>query len=81
MGNISDLIEESKFKIRMYSRSELAQAYDPSIAPESAVRKLNRMLREHSGLLEELLLAGYKHGSHFFTSRQVSIIVNRIGTP
>lgn len=69
------------FRIKTYGRTELAELYNPNVAPETAWRKLRSWIRKYPGMVEQLLAAGYKRGQRSFTPRQVRIIVDGVGEP
>lgn len=70
-----------EFRIREYGRTELALAYCPDIAPESAWKKLKRWIDHYPGLCERLRREGYDPRRRSFTPRQVGIIVECLGEP
>lgn len=70
-----------EFKIREYGRTELAQAYCPDIAPESAWKKFKRWLDHYPGLNGQLRQMGYSPHSRSFTPGQVRLIVECLGAP
>ena len=72
---------EMDFKIREYGRTELALAYCPDIAPESAWKKFKRWMNMYPGLNEMLRQQGYNPRTRSFTPRQVAIIVECLGEP
>lgn len=69
------------FRTREYGRTELAQAYCPDIAPESAWKKFRRWMRLFPGLEERLAAIGYTPRSRSFTPAQVRMIVEALGEP
>lgn len=69
------------FKVHAYGRTELAQLYCPTVAPETAWRKLRAMIRLTPGLYDRLSATGYTPHIRSFTPKQVSIIVDAIGEP
>ena len=72
---------EMEFKIKEYGRTELALAYSPDIAPESAWKKFKRWVDRYPGLNDRLREQGYNPRSSSFTPRQVAIIVECLGEP
>ena len=70
-----------EFVVREYGRTELAQAYCPDIAPESAWKKFKRWMSDYPGLVEQLMDIGYTSHSRSFTPRQVRLIVDCLGAP
>jgi hypothetical protein len=70
------------FRIRPYSKRELARLYFPDTAnDESAVANLRNLIRRVNGLGEELKEAGYKPYDKIFTPKQVGILVHYLGEP
>ena len=69
------------FQIRSYGRTELAELYNPQVAPETAWRKLRAWIKKYPGMIDNLIAAGYKMGQRTFTPMQVKIIVDGIGEP
>ena len=72
---------KAEFKVREYGRMELAQAYCPGIAPESAWRKFRKWIQQFPGLEERLGAIGYTSRSRSFTPAQVRMIVDALGEP
>lgn len=70
-----------EFKVREYGRTELALAYCPDIAPESAWKKFKRWLNLYPGLMDGLRAIGYSSHTRSFTHRQVRLIVECLGSP
>ena len=70
------------FRIRPYSKRELARLYFPdTVNDESAVANLRNLIRRVNGLGEELKEAGYKPRDKIFTPKQVGILVHYLGEP
>lgn len=74
-------MDNGTFKLREYGRMELAQAYCPDIAPESAWKKLRSWIELSPGLAERLRALGYDGHTRSFTPAQVRLIVDAIGEP
>ena len=62
-------------------QSELAQAYAPDIAPKSALNRLNLWIKFNAPLNKALQQTGYNPKQKVFTSRQVGLIFDYLGTP
>ncbi|WP_072530657.1 DUF4248 domain-containing protein [Bacteroides ilei] len=74
-------MEEERFKIRAYRKSELAQLYRPEICKASALQCLSRWINRCKPLVEELEKRGqYKRGQ-FYTASEVRLIVEYLGYP
>lgn len=59
---------------RMFLKRDLAQTYFPSASARSALQHLRRAIKGDPQLRGELLRAGYKVRTHYFTLRQVRIL-------
>lgn len=70
-----------QYRIRAYAKSELARAYNPQIAPHSALNKLGRWIKYNRRLYAELLDTGYTDKQQGFTPRQVRLIFEYLGEP
>ena len=70
-----------KFKIKSYSKKELALLYFPDSAPRTAVNHLMALIRRNDMLWDELQAMGYYFKSKTFTPRQVQAIVDWLGEP
>ena len=69
------------FKIRSYSKKELALRYFPDSMPETAVKHLMALIRRNDMLWDELQEMGYYSKSKTFTPRQVQAIIEWMGAP
>lgn len=75
-------MNEPTFRLRPYSKRELAKLYFPfTKREESAVKNLGNLIRRNPGLLKELAEACYRPRDKIFTSRQVRVIVSYLGEP
>lgn len=75
-------MKEMTFRIRPYSKRELAQLYFPdTVNGETAVANLRNLMRRNPDLLHELANARYKAHDKIFTPKQVGIIVGYLGEP
>lgn len=73
---------ETTFRIRPYSKRELAGLYFPETAhAASAVANLRNLMKRNPGLMDELEKAHYKPHDKVFTPRQVAVIVRYLGEP
>ena len=73
------MIEE--FKIRPYSKKELALMYFPDSLPRTAVNHLMAWIHLCTPLWDALQAMGYQKMSKAFTPRQVEAIVAHLGEP
>ena len=69
------------FKIRMYTKKELALMYFPESMPRTAVNHLMAWIRLCTPLWNELLKMGYCKTSKSFSPKQVKAIVDYLGEP
>ena len=69
------------FKIRMYTKKELALMYFPESYPRTAVNHLMTWIRLCTPLWDELLKMGYCKTSKSFSPKQVKAIVEYLGEP
>ena len=69
------------FKIRSYSKKELALMFFPDSTPRVAVNHLMALIRCNDMLWDELQKIGYKNSSKVFTPRQVQAIIEWLGAP
>ena len=73
---------EMDFRIRPYTKRELATLYFPMTAnPETAVANLRNLMRRNETLMQELAETGYSARDKTFTPLQVGIIVRFLGEP
>ena len=70
-----------EYRIRPYYKSELAKAYAPDICPGAALNRLATWIRTNKQLSEALRQTDYRTKQHMFTSRQVALIFEHLGTP
>ena len=69
----------NKKKKMQVSRRTLAQRYFPSPKDESAVKRMNRWMKDDLSLMEDLLAAGYHDRQRNFTPEQVAVFVKYFG--
>ena len=75
-------MNEQIFRIRPYSKRELAGLYFPFTKnADTAVKNLNNLMHRNPDLLAELAEARYTTYSRIFTPLQVHIIVRYLGEP
>lgn len=73
--------EEPKFKVREYTKLELALLYFPMLGMDSAVKKLNRWVKTNTLLVAALEGVGWQRRRHSYLPREVALIVHYLGTP
>lgn len=75
-------MNQPSFRIRPYSKRELAGLYFPDTRNgDSAVANLRNLMKRIPELVSELEAACYKPRDKVFTPRQVGIIVRYLGEP
>ena len=70
-----------EMKVRPYYKSELAEAYAPSLTTHSALNRLALWIDTNVPLSEALAQTGYRRTQRIFTSRQVALIFEYLGEP
>lgn len=68
-------------KVRPYYKSELAEAYAPTLTTHSALNRLALWIDTNAPLSEALSQTGYRRTQRIFTSRQVALIFEYLGEP
>ncbi|MDD2954462.1 MAG: DUF4248 domain-containing protein [Parabacteroides sp.] len=75
-------MNEPNFRIRPYSKRELAKLYFPdTVNEESAIANLRNLIKHNPDLLAELKGAHYKTHNKIFTPKQIGIIAQYLGEP
>jgi hypothetical protein len=69
------------FRIRPYTKKELALMYFPDSQPRTAVNHLMAWIRRCTRLWQQLQATGYDANCKTFTPRQVRAIVEQLGEP
>lgn len=72
---------EKEWRIRPYSKKELALAYAPDISIGAALNRLAQWINLNTPLRQALDEAGYRPCQRMFTSRQTELIFHYLGTP
>lgn len=62
-------------------KGDLALLYFPDACTKVATRHLMRWINGCAPLLEELFATGYQTSQKVFTSRQVTLILQHLGSP
>ena len=82
MINLQKTMEnENDFRIRTYTKKELACLYCPNATARCAIRTLTRWIKRNRELYAELLLTGYHVRVRTYMPRQVGIIVHYLDEP
>ncbi|MBV4245749.1 DUF4248 domain-containing protein [Parabacteroides johnsonii] len=75
-------MQEATFRIRPYSKRELASLYFPETPTiDSAVSNLRLWIKRNGEVSEKLRETDYRRHSKIFTPRQVRILVEIFGEP
>ena len=74
--------ETVHFKVKMYTKKELALCYFPSaVSPHTAVNHLMSWINRCTPLREALEGQGYRKTSKWFSPREVRLIIEYLGEP
>lgn len=73
--------EEQSFRIRVYSKAELAMLYCPGKCLDNALETLYEWTRLNKTLMDELRAIGYNKYRRSYTPAEVRIIVKYLGEP
>ena len=75
-------MNEVQFRIRPYTKRELAKLYFPTtLNEETAVANLRNLMKRNPSLLAELANVRYNTHDKIFTPKQVGIIFDYLGEP
>ena len=74
-------MEEIPFKIRSYSKADLAMMYNPDQCVTVALKTLSRWIQTNTELRKELDAINYNKRRHSFTPKEIEAIVRYIGQP
>ncbi len=72
---------EKEFRIKTYTKKELALMYFPESLPQQAVKHLMSWVKKCKPLWLLLQESGYRPSSKSFTPRQVKDIAEHLGEP
>ena len=73
--------EKIMFKIKCYSKAELAMLYFPDSDPHVAVNHLMRWVYKCKPLMDKLNKTGYSKQAKYLLAQQVRIVVEHLGEP
>ena len=73
--------QKPPFRLRAYGRTELAQLYNPHLAPSTAWHRLRSWVAQYPGLMQRLEKTGYSSQKRTWTPLQVRLIVEALGEP
>ncbi len=71
----------SDFKIKNYTKKELALMFFPDSDPRTAVRHLMSWIKRNKAISDYLAENSHNQFSKYFTSREVGVIINNLGEP
>lgn len=69
------------FRLKAYTKVELAQLYSPHSQEATALQNLYRWMKRNTSLMEELQGLGYNKYRHSFLKQEVQVIVKYLGEP
>lgn len=73
--------EEKKFELRAYDKVELALLYCPGRTEETALKTLQRWIKQCGQLVKALDAIEYNSRRHRFLRQEVELIVRHLGEP
>ena len=73
--------KKTMFKIKCYSKAELAMLYFPDSDPHVAVNHLMRWIYKCKPLMDKLNKTGYSKQAKYLLAQQVRTIVEHLGEP
>lgn len=74
-------MNEDFFRVRAYSKAELAALYNPNECITVSLQILSRWIRKNPTLMKELAEINYNKFRRGFTPKEVELIVKHLGTP
>ena len=70
-----------EFKVKAYTKMELASLYSPHSQDTTALQNLYRWMKRNDSLMKELHSLGYNKYRHSFLKQEVEVIVKYLGEP
>ena len=70
-----------EFKVKAFTKKELALQYFPQSHPRTAVNRLMSWIKYCTPLWQKLLEGGYRKTSKSFSPREVKLIADHLGEP
>ena len=70
-----------EFKVKAYTKMELAELYSPYSQDQAALQNLYRWMKRCHPLMAELNALGYNKYRHSFLKQEVQVIVKYLGEP
>lgn len=77
----NNCLRGSHFRIKVYTKKELACLYLPDTTPRCAMRTFIRWIRKNDALHDALKALGCHARTRVFTPRQVQLIVQTFDEP
>lgn len=74
-------MEEISFKIKAYTKADLAMMYNPEQCVAVALKRLSRWVQANPNLKKELEEMNYNKYRRTFTPKEVDVIVRYLGEP
>jgi len=70
-----------EFRIKAYTKVELALLYSPHSQGATALQNLYRWMKRNTCMMDELHALGYNKYRHSFLKQEVAVIVKYLGEP
>lgn len=74
-------MKETEFRVKSYSKLELARMYNPLLCDRTAQRTLLKWIEHNASLRACLKKLGFKSTDRIFTPKQVGAMVEYLGEP
>ena len=78
---MNKLSTEYLLKKHFIAKKDIASSFIPDLTPDNALRLFRKWIYEDEKLFNELKKANYKTTAHYFTPRQIEIIIKHFGFP
>lgn len=72
---------EPNFEIKSYLKADLARMYHPYLPESYAMSKMRAWIRKCADLATQMYAAGEGKNDHYYTRRQVALIVKYLDAP
>lgn len=72
---------EETFRLKAYTKADLALLYSPHSGTATALQNLYRWMKRNQPLMNDLQAVGYNKYRHSFLKQEVGIIVKYLGEP
>lgn len=74
-------MKEIEFRVKSYSKMEMARMYNPMLCDRTAQRTLLNWIAHNTSLTACLKKLGFKNTDRMFTPKQVGALVEYLGEP